>query len=178
MENIKSYLVFESEVNKKLSDILNNDSFLSKWRMNIEIEEDNDGFTDNCKCYVNTAYGEKTKLNFYSDGGEYAEPGNWDFRSSAIDQYGIEYIVSGVGIYDYPDDEGVNWYVDEAVSRFTDEFEIVKFIENIIEKDPLLCSRIYKLTPPVIQKEIDNNLISKGINLGVLKGGGILNRLD
>lgn len=176
MKNIKSYKVFEAEKDKKLTDILNSDPLLRKWRMEIKVDEDQSGFTGEGEYDVTTAYGERLELDFYDNGGEYTGGGDWDFTSTATDQYEIEYIVRGTGRgYSYPDE--VYWNEGEAVSWFSENFKIVKFIEDIIMKDPLVCSKIYQLVPIEIQEEIDSNLTAKGISTDILKGGGLLNRL-
>lgn len=177
MKTIKSYKVFEEEKYKKLTDVLNNDPLLKKWRGKIKVNVRQFEFMGEGVYDVTTAYEEILKLHFYDDGGEYTGEGDWDFTSTAIDQYGIKYIVKGTGKgYTHPDD--VYWDEEESDSLFSEKFKVVKFIEDIIIKDPLVCSKIYGLVPIEMQEEIRSNLTDKGISTDILKGGSLLNRME
>lgn len=176
MKNIKPYKIFEAEGEGDFFQRLNKDPLIDKWTYKAEFIGPDD-FTGDETCEIKTPYGEIKKLKFKIEKGEYTGEGEWDFTSVSKDEYKIKYLIHGhARSLSYPDE--VYWNTDDVYMTFEEEnFNFLKFINEMIMKEPIVCARIYHLAPPEIKNTIEKSLTEKGISTDILKGGSLIARL-
>lgn len=178
MKHIKKYPLNEELIwdPKTQGKELEKNPDIKKWLQKVVL--DDDWFDPNGHNNIITPYGEVIELDFH-ESGEYNGDGWWDFVSRSIpDQYGITYFCPGGNksrSYVHPEEI---FYEEEGIEgTFNNiEFNPVKFITGLIEKQPLICSKVYNLCSQEWKDSVLESLKSKGIGLDTLKGGSTLTR--
>jgi len=175
MKHIKEFTLFEAidQEEKELLKKINSDQMIRNWLNQCDMEEDEIGIYYD-EVDVKTPYGTTFKTTFSEPAWEYTGEGDWEATIYAKGDFSLEYTCDGhIKSIGYPEDDGdAEW--DEVYADITDP---IKFCDEIFERDPLIASKVYSLLPDDKKEAVNIRLTNKGVNLDVLTGANLLNRL-